>query len=138
MAIKFARDIVKQIRERGPIKVPDGCVTGEAFEKWLVESKAYIANQDTSRVEDGYVSSAAKNDELFYYYNDIVERCFNEHSYIKEYIGDYMESYLYNYIDNYLDNSEANSQYNYLDDYIESYTEDYENYMGNENYGEAA
>ncbi len=35
MAIKFANDIVKEIRERGSIEVPKGYFTGEAFEEWL-------------------------------------------------------------------------------------------------------
>lgn len=35
MAIKYANEIVKEIEERGEIQVPDGCVTGEEFEKWL-------------------------------------------------------------------------------------------------------
>ena len=36
--IKFAEDITKQIEERGLITVPEGYVTGEAFEEWLYES----------------------------------------------------------------------------------------------------
>lgn len=35
MAIKFAQDIVREIRERGSIEVPEGYVTGEDFENWL-------------------------------------------------------------------------------------------------------
>lgn len=35
MDIKYANEIVKEIEERGEIQVPDGCVTGEEFEKWL-------------------------------------------------------------------------------------------------------
>lgn len=37
MAIKFANDIVREIRERGSIEVPEGYFTGEAFEEWLYE-----------------------------------------------------------------------------------------------------
>ena len=37
MAIKFANDIIKEIRERGSIEVPEGYFTGEAFEEWLYE-----------------------------------------------------------------------------------------------------
>lgn len=44
MAIKFAEDIVKEIEERGPIYVPDGYVTGEAFEEWLYEDIAMEDN----------------------------------------------------------------------------------------------
>lgn len=35
MNIKFAEEIVKEMEERGKIKVPKGYVTGEAFEEWL-------------------------------------------------------------------------------------------------------
>lgn len=37
MKIKFASDIVKEIENRGSITVPEGYVTGEAFENWLYE-----------------------------------------------------------------------------------------------------
>lgn len=36
MGIKFAMDIIKEIEKRGPITVPSGYVTGEAFEEWLM------------------------------------------------------------------------------------------------------
>ena len=39
MAIKFADEIVKEIRERGSIEVPKGYFTGEAFEEWLYKGK---------------------------------------------------------------------------------------------------
>ena len=35
--VKFAEDIIKEIEERGSIEVPEGYVTGEAFEEWLRE-----------------------------------------------------------------------------------------------------
>lgn len=35
--IKFAEDIVKEINERGTISVPENCMTGEEYEKWLYE-----------------------------------------------------------------------------------------------------
>ena len=34
--IKFAKEIIKEIESRPPINT-DGCVTGEAFERWLLE-----------------------------------------------------------------------------------------------------
>lgn len=37
MDVKFAADIARDIEERGPVTVPDGCVTGEAYETWLCE-----------------------------------------------------------------------------------------------------
>lgn len=35
MKIKYAKDIAKEIRERGSVQVPEGCITGDAFEEWL-------------------------------------------------------------------------------------------------------
>ena len=35
MGIKFAKDIIKDIENRGRIYVPEGYVTGDAFEEWL-------------------------------------------------------------------------------------------------------
>lgn len=46
MAIQFAKDIVKQIEERGPITVSEDCVTGEAFERWLIEENSSISEDD--------------------------------------------------------------------------------------------
>jgi len=37
MGIKFAKDIVKDIEERGVVSVPEGYVIGENFERWLYE-----------------------------------------------------------------------------------------------------
>ena len=37
MSIKFARQIVEEMDSRGQISVPDGCVTGEEHEEWLLE-----------------------------------------------------------------------------------------------------
>lgn len=47
--IKYAEDIVKEIDERGTIKIPDNCVTGEEFEKWLYEENTEIKNKDTMK-----------------------------------------------------------------------------------------
>ena len=49
MGIKFAKDIVKEIEARGSIKVPDNCVTGETFEKWLCEEKNKMNDIKISR-----------------------------------------------------------------------------------------
>jgi hypothetical protein len=35
MNIKFAIDIAKDIENRGPVNIPEGYVTGEAYEEWL-------------------------------------------------------------------------------------------------------
>lgn len=42
MAIKFADEIVKEIRERGSIEVPEGYFTGEAFEEWLYKDQIFV------------------------------------------------------------------------------------------------
>jgi hypothetical protein len=39
MAIKFAKDIVTEIRKRGPIEVPEGYITGEDFEASMYNYK---------------------------------------------------------------------------------------------------
>ena len=35
MSIKFADEIIKEIEKRGSVKIPNGNLTGEEFEKWL-------------------------------------------------------------------------------------------------------
>lgn len=40
MKIKFAKDIISEIETRGSVEVPNGYVTGEAFEKWMYEEDA--------------------------------------------------------------------------------------------------
>jgi len=37
MNIKFAKEIIKEVEERKPIKTSDKCVNGEEFEKWIHE-----------------------------------------------------------------------------------------------------
>lgn len=46
MSIKFADEIAKEIKERGQIQVPDGCVTGEEFEKWLREKNINLTPKE--------------------------------------------------------------------------------------------
>ena len=36
MSIKFAEEIVNEIEKRGAIRIPDGNISGEEFEKWLM------------------------------------------------------------------------------------------------------
>ncbi len=44
--IKSVKELIKEIEERGPIEVPEGCVTGEEYEKWLYEEdKPEIENK---------------------------------------------------------------------------------------------
>lgn len=40
--MKFATEIVKEIKERGSVNVPKGYVTGEPFEAWLCERRNYV------------------------------------------------------------------------------------------------
>ena len=43
MAIKFANELVKEIRKNGGAKVSEGYITGEAFENWLYEKNETIS-----------------------------------------------------------------------------------------------
>lgn len=52
MAIKYVTEIAKELEERGEIQIPEGYITGEAFEKWLCnkrimgyESRVIIVNR---------------------------------------------------------------------------------------------
>lgn len=46
IAIKYAREIVKEIRERGGTVIPAGCTTGDAFEEWLRKEKGIAEPRD--------------------------------------------------------------------------------------------
>ena len=46
MSIKLADEIVKEIKERGQIQIPDGYVTGEEYEKWLYDET--VNNNDNN------------------------------------------------------------------------------------------
>lgn len=52
MSIKYADDIIKEIEERGQIQVPEGCVTGEEFEKWLRENKVDFTKEEIEYCKD--------------------------------------------------------------------------------------
>ena len=43
--IKYENEIVMEIKERGQIQVPNGCVTGEKFEKLLRDKNINIARE---------------------------------------------------------------------------------------------
>ena len=51
MGIKFAMDIIKEIEKRGPITVPSGYITGEAYEEWLYEGIAIDSRKESSLSE---------------------------------------------------------------------------------------
>lgn len=41
MRVKYAKDIIKEIQARGSIQVPEGYITGEAFEEWLEGKESF-------------------------------------------------------------------------------------------------
>ena len=51
MPIKYADKIIKEIKERGPIKIPDNCATGEEFEKYLREG---VSHMEIQIIKDRY------------------------------------------------------------------------------------
>ena len=62
MGIKFADEIVKEIKERGQIQVPDGCVTGEEFDKWLREMNINLTSKEIASDCQG-ILDMLNNDE---------------------------------------------------------------------------
>lgn len=70
MAIKFADEIVKEIRERGSIEVPEGYFTGEAFEEWLYKEKIFIKQPDSTDVgKKDIIMPASKKEFNFFHEN---------------------------------------------------------------------
>ncbi len=49
MGIKFAEDIIKEMDARGTIKIPDNCVAGDDFERWLCEERNKMYDIKISR-----------------------------------------------------------------------------------------
>lgn len=98
MAIKFAEDIIKEVKKRGTIEVPDDCVTGEEFEKWLCTGNAY--------------SDVTFNEHETYDLYDIDIHCqeYIFEKYIKEYI-DLSLKYVMNC--NIIDDQEVKAKANY-------------------------
>lgn len=43
--IKYACDVVKEIKSRGPVAVQGDCTTGEDFEEWLCNSVTHNKNR---------------------------------------------------------------------------------------------
>lgn len=50
IAIKYAKEIVKEIQKRGRIKVSEDAVTGEAFEGWLHQKEIVTKSLDNESV----------------------------------------------------------------------------------------
>lgn len=57
--IKTAQDIVEDMKARGQINVPDGCVTEEEFEEWLCKNGDDYACSDYNK-ETGICKSTGK------------------------------------------------------------------------------
>lgn len=51
MRVKYAKDIIKEIQARGSIQVPEGYITGEAFEEW-VEGKERFGMSISEQVKE--------------------------------------------------------------------------------------
>lgn len=47
MAIKFANEIITEIKNRGPIKIPNNNLTGNEFENWLRKNYKHNKNVKT-------------------------------------------------------------------------------------------
>lgn len=56
MSIKFADEIAKEIKERGQIQDPDGCVTGESYEEWLYDKAVNICEIFSNQYDDSNCS----------------------------------------------------------------------------------
>ena len=44
--IKYVEDIIKEIDERGAIKIANNCATGDEFEKWILEESIEAKNKE--------------------------------------------------------------------------------------------
>lgn len=63
MAIKYANEIVKEIEERGQIQVPDNCITGEEFEKWLREKNINLTPKEIANDYQGILDMLGNDEE---------------------------------------------------------------------------
>ena len=64
MSIKYADEIIEEIEERGPIQVPDNCVTGEAFDQWLIDKNIGLTRQEIAECCSGILDMLnEENDE---------------------------------------------------------------------------
>lgn len=68
MSIKFAEEIIKEIEKRGSVKVPNGNVTGEEFEKWLMVDY-YLSNIMEQTIEK-YITSRTEINEFIENYGE--------------------------------------------------------------------
>jgi hypothetical protein len=62
MSIKYADKIAEEINERGPIHVPDGCVTGEEFEQWLRDRNIDLTREEIIEACDGILDMLNNED----------------------------------------------------------------------------
>ena len=61
--IKYANQIIKEIEERGQIQVPNGCVTGEEFEKWLRDRNINLTREEIVEDCEGILNKLNLNGE---------------------------------------------------------------------------
>ena len=61
--IKYANQIIKEIEERGQIQVPNGCVTGEEFEKWLRDRNINLTREEIVEDCEGILNMLNLNGE---------------------------------------------------------------------------
>ena len=84
MSIKFADEIAKEIKERGQIQVPDGCVTGEEFEKWLREKNINITPKEIANDCQGILDMLNNDEEYIKSEFNLVKGDTNYDNYGKE------------------------------------------------------
>lgn len=65
MAVKFADEIVKEIRERGSIEVPEGYFTGEAFEEWLYKEEIHVELSNSMDIRKDIILSSFEGLNFF-------------------------------------------------------------------------
>lgn len=67
MSIKFADEIIKENEKRGSVKIPNGNVTGEEFEKWLMVD-CYLSVKE--QTVEKYITSRTEINEFIDDYGD--------------------------------------------------------------------
>ena len=77
--IKFAEDIVKEMDERGAISVPENCMTGEEYEKWLYKENPCVDAIDRqalraqfNHLDEVYEGMSEEEEHEAYIYGQII------------------------------------------------------------------
>ena len=68
MAIRFANEIIDEIEKRGFITVPRGNVTGDEFEKWLMND--YCMEMETFQVMEKVITSNTDINDFYDNFGD--------------------------------------------------------------------